>query len=263
MNFVYFTTLIILLSGVLSVPRPSDNTSYRCYEGLYAIKYTHTYIGCVSFCWYSTRCKAVTWDRTSRDCRLHDSTLTHSSTSIADPRCISADIHSSDKGPSHPCRRRPCPDTHVCAPAEAASSHVCLPLDALAVTSTTTPVTTTIDVTTSSTASTTMTSTTTSVTTPDTSCYVYMGCYKDDGDRMINDVHDRNSAMTHEWCLARCRQGNYILAGLEHYDECLCGNSYDNVKYTVKNEAQCNTPCDGNSSQMCGGPYRLSLYQCI
>lgn len=29
---------------------------------------------------------------------------------------------------------------------------------------------------------------------------------------------------------------------------------------TKANDAQCNTPCDGNKSEACGGPNRLSLY---
>ncbi|XP_046556743.1 ankyrin repeat domain-containing protein 17-like [Haliotis rubra] len=45
--------------------------------------------------------------------------------------------------------------------------------------------------------------------------YVYLGCYKDDSGRLINDVHNSNDSMTYEWCLTRSRQGNYLLAGLE------------------------------------------------
>ncbi|XP_046548476.1 putative fungistatic metabolite [Haliotis rubra] len=91
--------------------------------------------------------------------------------------------------------------------------------------------------------------------------YVYLGCYLDDLDRLINDEHIVDDSMTYELCLTHCRQGNYLLAGLEATRHCFCGNSNDDVKYTVQNEGDCNTPCVGNSSQMCGGHFRLSLFQ--
>ncbi|XP_046377351.2 WSC domain-containing protein ARB_07870-like [Haliotis rufescens] len=128
-----------------------------------------------------------------------------------------------------------------------------------------TTTTTAAPATTTHAASAVMTVTTTSETTTDTSYKhgpVYTGCFLDDRDRMINELREVNDSMTHEWCLTRCRQGNYLLAGLENHDECFCGNSYDNVKYTVMSEGDCNAPCKGNSSQMCGGRYRLSLFQC-
>ncbi|XP_071111278.1 integumentary mucin C.1-like [Haliotis cracherodii] len=331
-----------------------------CHGGFYTVKYTPTYIGCVNFCWFSKRCKAMSWVRETRNCRLQDSAFTDTSPTTSEPRCISREVHTSQMGPRHPCTGRPCPDTHVCAPAEAASCHVCLPLEgnlpgatttasttATSVTTTVPDATTATSVTTTvpaatTTASTTATSVTTtvpdatiatSVTTTDpgatttasttatsvtttvpgaatTACITatsvtttapgatttttsdsvtispatsaavtvttasttfdadriagaaYRGCYLDDADRMINDLHVKDDSMTHEWCLTRCRQGNYLFAGVEYYNHCFCGNSYDNVKYTAVSDRTCNTPCEGNSSQMCGGSYRLSLFQC-
>ncbi|XP_046574208.1 kremen protein 1-like [Haliotis rubra] len=93
--------------------------------------------------------------------------------------------------------------------------------------------------------------------------YVYLGCYLDDKERLINDEHIVNDSMTYELCLTQCRQGNFLLAGLQAYVHCVCGNSYDHVKYTVQNEGDCNTTCAGNNNQMCGGFYRLSLFQLI
>ncbi|XP_071111483.1 threonine-rich protein-like [Haliotis cracherodii] len=334
MNFVCMTSALASLSVVLSLQGPFDKITHMCYGGFYKVKHTHTYISCMNLCWFSKQCKAISWLGKSRDCRLHDTTLTDPSQAMADPRCISTEVHTSQMGPSHPCTGRPCPDTHVCAPVEAASSHVCLPLEGpldvttaaattatsmtttdldvttaaattatsvtttalvattAAATTATSVTTTALDVTTAAaTTATSMTTTdldatttttagpattsptapaimtviTTSVTTTDASCehgFVYKGCYLDDRNRMINDIHDKNVSMTHERCLTRCRQGNYVLAGLEYYKHCYCGNSYDNVKYPVMSEGDCNTPCAGNSGQICGGHYRLSLFQC-
>jgi hypothetical protein len=42
--------------------------------------------------------------------------------------------------------------------------------------------------------------------------------------------------------------------------ECFCDWDNDAVK---ANEADCAMPCTGNSSEACGGPLRLSVYQCV
>ena len=45
---------------------------------------------------------------------------------------------------------------------------------------------------------------------------------------------------------------------MQDYDECYCGNTYGG--YGKADEADCNTECNGNSTQMCGGDWRNSVY---
>ncbi|CAG2230693.1 unnamed protein product [Mytilus edulis] len=42
---------------------------------------------------------------------------------------------------------------------------------------------------------------------------------------------------------------------------CLCDTNIDLTKSSNVTDSECNTPCNGNLSQMCGGNWRLSLYR--
>lgn len=54
-------------------------------------------------------------------------------------------------------------------------------------------------------------------------------------------------------------------AGLEAGAECYCGTQYTNWLYTAVGAADtdCNMRCGGNSSQMCGGGSRISIYDTV
>ncbi|KAJ7222105.1 WSC domain-containing protein [Mycena pura] len=69
-------------------------------------------------------------------------------------------------------------------------------------------------------------------------------------------VADHN--MTVQSCLDSCGAGGYILGGLEFGDECYCGNA---ILYVYPSSEACLTPCAGNTSEICGGPDALDLYQ--
>jgi hypothetical protein len=55
------------------------------------------------------------------------------------------------------------------------------------------------------------------------------------------------------------KTGNgYRYAGLEYYGECFCGATVNGVQI---DESNCNYPCTGNSSEVCGGTDIISVYQ--
>ena len=60
-------------------------------------------------------------------------------------------------------------------------------------------------------------------------------------------------------CIALCRADNYPYAGLQYFDQCWCGHSYD--KYKVLPESSCNTICKDSSGKMCGGSWANSVYR--
>ncbi|KAJ6549867.1 WSC domain-containing protein [Mycena capillaripes] len=64
--------------------------------------------------------------------------------------------------------------------------------------------------------------------------------------------------MTVESCLDSCAAGGYILAGVEFGDECYCGNA---LLYVYGVSEACDMACSGNTSEFCGGPKALNLYQ--
>lgn len=52
----------------------------------------------------------------------------------------------------------------------------------------------------------------------------------------------------------------YRFGGLEHAQECWCGDSLSNRSYHLSDSA-CSTPCDGSNTTACGGNLAISLYQ--
>ena len=46
---------------------------------------------------------------------------------------------------------------------------------------------------------------------------------------------------------------------LQHVDECRCGNSYG--RHGKVDETECDTTCNGNGFQICGGGHRNSVYK--
>ncbi|CAC5425478.1 unnamed protein product [Mytilus coruscus] len=116
-----------------------------------------------------------------------------------------------------------------------------------------------------------------------TSDIQYLGCYIDNSDRML-DKKTSNGNMTLEMCVQLCNGHRYLglqdgihvvlqirrmlsydrLALTEYSSQCFCGDSLgDSVVYNKTNDSECNQECLGNSSQICGGNWRNSVYEYI
>ncbi|OIW33464.1 WSC-domain-containing protein [Coniochaeta ligniaria NRRL 30616] len=93
--------------------------------------------------------------------------------------------------------------------------------------------------------------------------YAPLGCYFDNADdgRALSYPQDSvyGANLTTEVCLAQCKEGGYPFAGTEYGGECWCGQVLGNNTYQVP-DSDCNMPCQGNSTETCGGPSRLTLY---
>jgi sulfur relay (sulfurtransferase) complex TusBCD TusD component (DsrE family) len=84
----------------------------------------------------------------------------------------------------------------------------------------------------------------------------YLGCYVDDPNRDLQ-VLIYESGATVESCVAAAQARGLRYAGLQWYGACFAGNT---LRYGPANASECNTPCDANSNEMCGGSYRNSVY---
>jgi hypothetical protein len=90
----------------------------------------------------------------------------------------------------------------------------------------------------------------------------YIGCFHDqccDAGTVGRDisglkVSDRN--MTSARCIAICRGQGFAYAAVQYATECFCGNSYGHNGMADN----CNMPCGGNPSEMCGGLLANSVY---
>jgi hypothetical protein len=93
--------------------------------------------------------------------------------------------------------------------------------------------------------------------------FLSLGCYTEgDSGRSLDYSQWNNlniSAMTTERCLTACGAKGFPFAGTEFGRECYCGVVLGNGTVSA-DSSQCATPCTGNSTQVCGGADRLSLY---
>ncbi|KAK3505006.1 WSC domain-containing protein [Neurospora crassa] len=90
--------------------------------------------------------------------------------------------------------------------------------------------------------------------------FIYSGCYADTGNPHALSLRSQldQQDMTIEKCVSVCKGNGFRYAGLEYYGVCYCGNT---VSGQQTDEEQCNYPCTGNSSQVCGGTDIISVYQ--
>ncbi|KAK3324792.1 WSC domain-containing protein [Cercophora scortea] len=68
-----------------------------------------------------------------------------------------------------------------------------------------------------------------------------------------------STSMTIAKCKATCYASDFIFTGLTLGTECWCGNSIRDV--LASNKTDCNTPCTGSASDICGGRGRISIYE--
>ncbi|KAF2025478.1 galactose oxidase [Setomelanomma holmii] len=69
-------------------------------------------------------------------------------------------------------------------------------------------------------------------------------------------------AMTDAKCRDACRASGYVLAGTEYSGECYCDNQFRGSGGPASDgEAQCNMPCSGNQTEICGGSNRLTVFR--
>lgn len=89
--------------------------------------------------------------------------------------------------------------------------------------------------------------------------WTYIGCAADSNNlHLLSGSSQSNNSMTNDNCQRFCSQRRYPLAGLEYSRECYCGLS---IASNTALSSDCNAMiCSGNSSQYCGGPSRISIW---
>ncbi|XP_063406436.1 kremen protein 1-like [Mytilus trossulus] len=89
----------------------------------------------------------------------------------------------------------------------------------------------------------------------------YLGCFVDYHDRLLSHGYNgdgHHPQMENNRCILYCKGQGYKYAGTEATDFCFCGN--DVKDYSTQN-SECFQGCVGDSTQMCGGQWRLSVYK--
>lgn len=87
----------------------------------------------------------------------------------------------------------------------------------------------------------------------------YAGCVLDSpASRVLTGYSVGREDMTPQLCASLC--GEYAYFGLEFGKECYCGNALQ-AGYVTAPDPECNTPCYGAGTNICGAPDRLTVYR--
>ncbi|KAH6627932.1 WSC domain-containing protein [Chaetomium tenue] len=86
----------------------------------------------------------------------------------------------------------------------------------------------------------------------------YLGCFVDQGARVLPNNLLGADDMTAQKCAAHC--ANYSYFGVEYGRECWCGNSPPRPPTTAVAESECSSPCAGDDAQACGAAGRINVW---
>ncbi|KAJ3556376.1 hypothetical protein NM688_g2060 [Phlebia brevispora] len=91
--------------------------------------------------------------------------------------------------------------------------------------------------------------------------WTFIGCFTEgqNGRTLSSASYVNDTSMTDESCISFCAGQSYFFAGTEFGQECYCGDFFANGG-TNTSLSDCNEPCVGNSSEICGAGSRLSVY---
>merc|ERR1712198_703711 len=88
-------------------------------------------------------------------------------------------------------------------------------------------------------------------------------CYGDNPNRILPDAFIETNPMTINMCKEHCFvKNNYIYAGVQFYNQCFCGNDKPDGSL-IRDPEECNAPCAGDNTEICGGTWRMNIYQGI
>ncbi|KAH9996954.1 WSC domain-containing protein [Xylariaceae sp. FL0662B] len=87
------------------------------------------------------------------------------------------------------------------------------------------------------------------------------GCWQDGPNGRILPTYQApdDAQLTLQKCAELCDSNGYTISGSEYYTQCFCDNSIHNGGVADTDNTNCNSPCGGDSSQMCGGPGYLTI----
>ncbi|KIJ67360.1 copper radical oxidase [Hydnomerulius pinastri MD-312] len=98
------------------------------------------------------------------------------------------------------------------------------------------------------------------ITVPNVGNWTSLGCYNDSSaSRALAHGTGVTGSVSVETCTAACYSAGYPLAGMEYSAECYCGLTIDNGSGPTP-LTNCDMTCAGNSSEFCGGPNVLNVY---
>lgn len=91
--------------------------------------------------------------------------------------------------------------------------------------------------------------------------WTYQGCYVDGANgRILSNQQPDNQDLTQQSCVETCANAGYTIAGMEYSVQCFCDNDIYNGGVLAADQSDCDDACSGDSSEICGGGSRMTLY---
>ncbi|MEZ4454842.1 MAG: WSC domain-containing protein [Nannocystaceae bacterium] len=90
-----------------------------------------------------------------------------------------------------------------------------------------------------------------------------LGCFIDTQERMLSGIGPigitpANNSI--DGCVEACRKANARYAGVQNAGDCWCGNTLKKEGHDAAPDSECNKPCLGKPSELCGGEWRIRVY---
>lgn len=86
----------------------------------------------------------------------------------------------------------------------------------------------------------------------------YLGCFRDSPTSHDLEYLADIRPLSIRGCVTKCKSMRFPYAGVQYSSSCYCGLHYG--KYGQVEHEDCNTPCEADASEMCGGLEKNSLY---
>jgi len=84
-------------------------------------------------------------------------------------------------------------------------------------------------------------------------------CFLDDRSRLLDHFQDFRSDNTPAICRYYCAVNGFEYAGVQASWQCFCGNDAP-PSHRLRAATECDAPCPGDLSQMCGAGWRMNIY---
>ena len=85
-------------------------------------------------------------------------------------------------------------------------------------------------------------------------------CVKNHKDNYAIPYNAEINMLTEALCKSFCLNVNKLYFGVQFGRQCHCGNEQPSFQHLLPS-SECNMTCEGNSSQMCGGAYRATVFK--
>ena len=95
---------------------------------------------------------------------------------------------------------------------------------------------------------------------PAKGCTKHLGCFQDDGKRILPKAYIASGKNTPMKCARHCKKRGFPFSGVQAGSQCFCGKEIAARAKKIR-RTRCNSICPGNRSKWCGGGWAMNIYR--